>query len=596
MDCGKIALSSVIIFLSVCIAFAEQQVPSRAWQDTPNPIAGRHATQGGEISVFGGQYPQSINYYLDNNSISAELFGAMYESLLGTDPITAEYVPGLAESWSISEDKQTFTFRLDPDARWSDGRPVTAHDVRWTFDALMAPENLTGVHKVALEKFDPPTVVDDRTVRFTATEVHWRNLGAAGGIAVLPKHVFGGQEFNKINFTFPVVSGHYRLGEIKEGVYVKLHRRDDWWRRGRVAMQNIGNFSTLTFRFFSERENAFEAFRKGLIDIYPVYTSRLWVKETHGDRFDRHWIIKQKVHNQKPVGFQGFAVNMRRAPFDDVRVRHALAHLLDRERMNRTIMYGQYFMHRSYYEDLYDAATPCTNPIFGFDKERARALLSEAGWHPDADTGILEKDGQPFVFTFLTRDPSSEKFLAIYGEDLRDVGIRLKIERKDWAAWTKDMDTFSYDMTWASWGAGLFKDPEGMWLSSEADRRGGINITGFKNARVDELIKQQQTLFDVSKRHAICREIDAIVTRECPYILLWNVDYVRLLYWNKFGAPPSVLSKYGGATAAYSYWWYDEDSAADLKDAVQNGLPLPPLPASVNFDAVFGGRDMSEQR
>ena len=95
------------------------------------------------------------------------------------------------ERWSIGDDKQTFTFHIDPKARWSDGKPVTAHDVKWTYEAIMDPKNLTGPHKVALERFEAPVVLDEHTIRFNAKEVHWRNLGAVGGFQILPRHVFG---------------------------------------------------------------------------------------------------------------------------------------------------------------------------------------------------------------------------------------------------------------------------------------------------------------------------------------------------------------------------------------------------------------------
>ncbi|HMO51702.1 MAG TPA: extracellular solute-binding protein [Kiritimatiellia bacterium] len=566
---------------------AETTFPGPEWKDEPSPLASPHAVPGGEVSIYAHQYPQSFNYYLDNNSFNADLFGSLYESLLSIDGITADYAPGLASSWTISDDKRVFTFTIDERAVWSDGTPITAHDVVFTFETIRDPKNLTGPHKVGLDTFDTPEALDDRTVRFTAREVHWRNLGTAGGLLILPKHVMEGKDFNRIQFEFPVVSGPYRIGEISEGRFVKLERRDDWWGRELPRNQNAGNFQTLTYRFFTDTENAFESFRRGLIDVFPVYMARIWVNESTGPRFDQNWIVKQKVYNYNPIGFQGFAMNMRRPPFDDLRVRQALAYLLNREKMNSTIMYNQYFMHRSYFEDLYDQEHPCENPEFPFDKDRARALLEEAGWIANPRTGKLEKDGRPFVITFLTRDPSADKFLAIYGEDLKDVGIELRIDRKDWAAWTKDMDEFNYDMTWAAWGSGLFKDPESMWHSREADRPSGNNITGFRSEAVDGLIEKQKSVFDVRERNAILREIDAIITRDVPYVLLWNINYRRLLYWNKFGTPPQVLSKFGDERSAYALWWYDEDAAADLQEAMAENRGLPARPVEVRFDDAF---------
>ena len=139
----------------------------------------------------------------------------------------------------------------------------------------------------------------------------------------------------------------------------------------------------------------------------------------------------------------------------------------------------------------------------------------------------------------------------------------------------------------AAWSGGLKKDAEPMWYSAEADRKSGQNLSGFKNKQVDDLIEKQRAILDVNERHAICREIDGVLSREVPFVLLWNINYTRLLYWNKFGTPPTVLGKYGDERAAYWYWWYDADSAAELKDAMADGLSLPKKPDTIRFDDIF---------
>jgi microcin C transport system substrate-binding protein len=581
------AILATCLFATLPLLAAET-FPKPAWKDAPSPLASPDAVPGGTLVLFAGQSPKSLNYYLNNSAFSAQIFEALYDSLLGSDPLTADFAPGLANRWTISDDQRVFTMTLDPAAQWSDGRPITAADVKWTFDKLLDPTSLTGPVKVGLETFTntPPRVLDNRTIQFTASEVHWRNLLTLGGIQVLPSHVCSNADFNKLNFEFPVVSGPYRLGGLKENVELRLERRGDWWQRQRLAQRGRLNFQTVVCRFFAEQENAFEAFQKGELDVYPVYMSRLWNQNATGEKFDRHWIVKQRVRNHRPVGFQGFAMNLRRPPFDDLRVRQALAWLLDRDKMNRTMMFNAYFLHRSYYEDLYDQANACTNTVYTFNPEKARALLQAAGWRANPKDGWLEKDGRRLRFTFLTSDGSSEKFLALYSEDLKKVGIELAIERKDHAAWARDMDSFNFDMTWSAWGSSLFKDPEDMWASREADRPSGNNYTGFKDARVDALINQQKAIFDLPARHRICREIDAIVAAQTPYVLLWNLDYTRLLYWNKFGTPPTVLGKFGDERAVLDYWWYDVDSAAELKAAQATGTTLPAKPASVDFDSV----------
>ena len=575
-----------LLCLAQGLAAAELVFPEGEW-NVKSPLASGDAVPGGRL-VLNGVQTKSLNSYLDNFSSTYQIFGMMYETLLDMDPLTSEFAPGLALRWRISDDRMSFTFEIDPAATWSDGRPITAEDVRWTWEKVMDPASDTGSDKLRLGVFDMPEVLDERTVRFRAKEVHWRTLMSAGFFAILPKHAFEGRDFNTINFDFPVVSGPYRLGAFRENVSVTLERRPDWWARGRKTSQGVYNFQTLTYRFFTEQDNAFEALKKGDIDVYAVYTARLWANETKGGRFDQNWIVKQSITNHQPVGFQGFAMNMRRQPFDDPRVRRALAMLLDRETLNSSFMYNAYFLHASYYEDLYTGDFAKDKPAkIPFDPAAALKLLDDAGWKRNARTGNLEKDGKPFVITFLTRDANADRFLAFYSAELKKHGIELKIDRKDFASWMRDMRAFNFDMTWSSYGGGIFRDPEYMWSSAEATRPSGLNVTGFSDPKIDALIERQKTIFDISERNAILREIDATLTAQTPYILLWNISATRLLYWDKFGRPATVLGKFGNESAVPSLWWFDEDLAAELAEAQQNNDPLPARPPDVSFDEMF---------
>lgn len=575
----------LVLLSSLVLVHGLETFPRVSRINEYDPVASRLAEPGGVLREYLGPSPKSLNYLLDNNVMSARVFSSMFESLIEMDSSTLEYDRGLAEKWTISDDKLEFTFWLDPAARWSDGKPVTAEDVVWTYKTIVDPRNMTGPHKLPLERLEVPQVVDGgKAVRFRAKSVHWQNLGAAGGMDILPKHVWEGVDFNKVNFEFPVVSGPYRVKELKEGVSLTLERRRDWWRNDWKSHKNIHNFDQIICLFYEDQGNAFDAFMKGEIDVFQVYTASQWHRLEERPALRKNWIVKQSIYNHSPVGFQGFAMNQRRWLFQDARVRRAMAHLLDRKMMNETMMYGQYFLHRSFWEDLYDSSHPCQNEFIPYDKDAARRLLAEAGWVANPKTGILEKDGKEFRFVFLTRGGSSDKYVTLFASALKDVGIVLTIETKDWSAWAKDMDSFNYDMTWAAWGAGLFKNPESMWSSSEADREGGSNITGFKDARVDALIEKQKSIFSIQERNAICREIDKLIYEQTPYVLLWNINYVRLLYWNKFGVPKTVLGKYDSGHGFSAYWWSDLDAEDELEDARKGQRALPASKSIVRFD------------
>ena len=552
--------------LAMILIAAATGYPAADWKDTPDPVASPRARKGGTVRFNGGQAPKSYNEYVDNNTYTRMTFELMYENLLSTDVETMEFCPSLARRWAVSDDGREFTFVIDERARWSDGRPVSADDVKWTFDAVMDPKSDTGPWKTSLGTFESPEVVDGRTVTIRKrgdTPKSWRDLLHCAFFPILPRHAFEGRAFNSVSLVGMPTSGPYRLERVEEQIECELRRNADWWRAGFPSTQGVCNFDRIVLRYFADHENAFEALKKRRIDVYPVYSARIMSEGTRSDQFARNWILKRGVRNRQPIGFQGFAMNMRRPPFDSLKVRQAMAKLIDRETMNRTMMNSAYFMLKSYYTDLYDEAHPCTNTQWEYDPEGAKKLLAEAGY----------ADG--FKFTFLSRASSEDKFLALFDHALRDCGIEMKIVRKDFAGWMRDMDSFSFDMTWASWGASVFRNPETQWHSAEGRRQGGNNITGLDIPEVDSIIEAEKTMATFAERNDAYRRIDKLITDAVPYVLLWQTDEHRIAYWNKFGAPEQMLGVYGDEDAVLSYWWYDQDRMDELERAVKEGKCLP---------------------
>jgi microcin C transport system substrate-binding protein len=557
-----------------------------AWEGDPNsipslmrgvnPIASPQAKKGGMFRVYSHQYPKSLNYYLEQFSTTAEIFRMMFEPLTGYHPLTLETIPRLAKEWKISPDKKKFTFYLDENAKWSDGNPVVAEDVLFTYKTIMDKKNNTAVFRIGMSRFQEPVVVDSKTIEFTANSIHWNNFDEiASGIFILPKHIMEGKDFNKINDEFPVTSGPYRLAEAKAGRYVKMVRRGDYWQRAYPFNKGRYNFDEVYFKVYTEEAIGLQAMIKGDMDIYPVYKAATWVKEATGEKFDKNWIVRQRIYNQKPIGFQGWAMNIRRDVFKDVRVRKAIAHLVDRKTMIEKLAYNEYEATNSYYPDYYLGEEKKNNPneIIEFDPDKARELLKEAGWIANSK-GILEKDGKELSITILDRDKSTEKYFTIFMESAKNIGIKASIESTDLAGWSARIDKFDFDLTWTAWGGGVFKDPEPMWFSKYADEEGQHNIPGIKNKEVDKLIEQQKDIFDVAKRNEIVKKVDQIIYKEYPYVLLWHLANSRLLYWNRFGMPEKPLGKYNGESFAVDYWWLDPNKNAELEKAISENKEL----------------------
>lgn len=238
-----------------------------------DPVASKEARPCGAITLWGSAMPKSFNMWEDYNSFSAELMGMMFEPLVSLHSTEDKEVGILADSWSVGEDGKTFTFHVDPRAKWSDGKSITAEDVQYYYDVIMDEKNLTPIFKVGLSRFDRPEVVDSLTIKMTAKEIHWGNFWEAAGMLAFPKHAWQGKDFNQIRYDFPVVSGPYIIKTFREDRYVELARRADWWGFKKNWNRGKYNFQKIRYRFMNDQTKALEAFKKQDFNAYAIYTT-----------------------------------------------------------------------------------------------------------------------------------------------------------------------------------------------------------------------------------------------------------------------------------------------------------------------------------
>ena len=538
-----------------------------------DPIASKDARPCGAITLWGSAMPKSFNMWEDYNSFSAELMGMMFEPLVSLHSTEDREVGILADSWSVSEDGKTFTFHVDSRAKWSDGKPVTAEDVQFYYDVIMDEKNLTPIFKVGLSRFDRPEVVDSLTIKMTAKESHWGNFWEAAGMLAFPKHAWAGKDFNQIRYEFPVVSGPYKIKTFREDRYVELARRADWWGFKKNWNRGKYNFEKIRYRFMNDQTKALEAFKKQDINAYAIYTSSIWMKQTDFDAIQKGWAVKQRIFNKEPIGFQGMVINLRKPQFQDVRVRRALNMLLNREAMNEKYMYNQYFLLNSYYPDLWEGNQNPTAPLYKFNPDSARALFAEAGYKVNAQ-GVLEKDGKPFAINFITSQEDL-RHLTLFQEDLKKVGVVATIEQMSQSTLRKRLDDADFDLYWVNWGAGRLRDPEASWISTTALQKGTNNLAGVQDKVVDSLINLQKTEFDLAKRNEILKALDNRLAEIVPYVLMWQCDHHRILYWNRYGTPEKVFDRFNREDAIPVYWWLDPTKSAALDKAMKAGESLP---------------------
>ena len=507
-----------------------------------------------------------------NTLVNSVLGGFVYETLLTMHPTTLEYMPSLATHWQVSPDKMTYRFRINPNARWSDGQPVTAEDVVATWILSMDEGLQAPMERITWSKFEKPVVESKYIVRVKSRQVNWRDfLYFSMSMQIFPAHILkdvdGETYVRDYNFKMLPGTGPYVIHEedINKGNSITIRRRHDYWAE--EHRQNVGsyNFEQIQEIVVRDRNLEFEMFKKGDLDYYYVNDPQMWVEELDFENIQRGLIQKRKIYTHNPNGIQGLAFNMRKIPFDDIRVRKALFHLFNRELMVEKLAYNQYELQHSYYSgSVY--ANP-NNPKILYDPELALKILAEAGWDNRDERGRLVKRGQPLEMELLYRTQFLEKFFTVYQEDLRKVGINLNLRLVTPETLFKLVMQRQFDLVSMAWTGLLFPNPETSYHSSLADVNNTNNITGVKSRRIDEITEAYDEMFNQDERVAAIREIDGIVAGLFPYILRWKVPFQRIVYWNRYGQPVGYLSRTGDYKDLPFLWWIDPEKSQRLDEA-----------------------------
>lgn len=560
-------------------------------------IGDPRAVKGGELITDMGDYPSNFRPAgpQSNTFFNAVAEGLMFESLLSIHPTTLEFIPNLATHWKKSADGLSFSFRINPNARWADGSPVTSEDVLATYDLLMDESLGEPSSRMTYEKFSRPVAESRYIVSVSVTKKNWRNFLYFSGMSIFPAKVLksfkdAGEWVKAYNTKFMMGSGPYegRTEDMVEGKSLSLRRRSGYWGEKSRLSAGLGNFDKLTWIVIGDEAMSFERFKKGELTFFQVGTARRWVKEMTPDEvpeIKRGLIRKVKIFNENPQGFQGIAMNMGRAPYDDLRVRKALTLLLDRRTLLEKLMYNQYLPTRSYFPgSRYENPA---NPRNDYDPRTALALLAEAGWKKRNSAGQLVNDkGEPFNVRILYGGPGLEKHLTLYQESLKQAGVTatLELTRPD-ELWQRVMEK-KYEMAFMSWGSLLFPNPETSWRSTLAKVPNNNNITGLADKRIDALLDAYDALEieQMDERTRILQEIDGILANLYPYVLLWDAPYTRVIHWDCLGYPESGLTRTGDARSVYSLWWWDAEKAKRLEAAKRDpSMTLPPAPATIRF-------------
>ena len=545
-------------------------------------IGDPRAVKGGAFREGMSDFPATLRLVGPNVSVWNQMVhGLVYESLLGLHPTTLEYIPALATHWQMSPDTLNYRFRIDPNARFNDGTPVTSADVVASWKLMVDKSVQDPIRNAMFSKFEEPVAESKYIVRVKSKEPGWVGMYYFSGLAIYPAHVLknvtGATYIREWNDKMLPGTGPYFVtpADVEKGKTVRIRRRPDYWAakyRANIGSANFDEIREITVR---DRNLEFEMAKRGDLDFYMVNRAQMWVEELNFDKIQNGQMQKRKVWNHEPQSLQGVAFNTRRQPYDDLRVRKALRHLFNRELMIQKLTYNEYVPMDSVFPfSIYENPN---NEKMKYDPQKAVELLAEAGWKDRNPQGRLVKNGVPMTLEILYYDRASERFFTIWQEDLRRAGITLNLRYVTPETGFKLLDDQQFDMFSVAYGGGgPFPLPMQFFHSAQADQKASTNITGFKDKHVDELLAQYDRELDVKKRAVILREIDGIVTAQHHWLLEWSAPYQRVVFWSKFGMPEGVFTRIGDYRQAPSLWWFDPEKNRALEEGMRD--PSKKLP------------------
>ncbi len=555
-----------------------------------------NAPRGGELRLVSNQRYSTFDKYNPftiKGSAPAYLANVMFDTLLtGSMDETASAYGLLAEDVAVPADRLSATFRLRPEARFHDGSPVEAADVRHSYDTLVGPF-ASPAYRTLLEEVEGVEVVDARTVRFKFKKPN-RELPLVVGSLPIFSHQWGvengkAKPFDEVVMDIPIGSGPYKIGPVRFGKDITYVRDPGYWARDLGVKRGSGNFDRITVKIYKDNTARLEALKAGEFDMMAFYSAGDWARRVNGKRFDTGELVKRGFPHKQPPGFQSFVLNSRRSALADPRVREALGLALDYEWMNRQMFYGSYPRVRDLFGNTDCAAEgmpsaeekallePWRGKIpdaaFGAMVEppttegpgqslrnnlrRAQQLLQDAGW-TYRDGALRNAQGQAMELEYLDSKEGGVRTVSPWMRNLEKLGVTLKFSSVDFALYLQRLDKFEFDITTINF-PGTHNPGQQLadvFGSKAAKTESSGNYMGVSSPAVDALLTDIVRANTKAELVPACRALDRVIMHSHYLIPQWTLMVHRMVYnaWRlDFKAPMPPYA--GGEDWVMTTWW-----------------------------------------
>jgi microcin C transport system substrate-binding protein len=568
--------------------------------DYVNPEAPR----GGKIVTMGTGGATTFDTF--NGFIlkgdAAQGLELLFDSLMVRAQDEADAMYGLvAESADVAADGMSVTFRLRPEAKFSDGTQVTADDVVNSFTLIK--EKGHPALAMPLRDVVKAEALDATTVKYTFQGTLVRDLPITiAGLPVLSKAYYAAHPFEETSLKPPLGSGPYLLASFNPGTHVTYKRRDDYWAKDLPVNRGRYNFDEIRYDYYRDRNIALEAIKSGGLDLREELTSSDWAKGYDIPAVREGRLIKDTLPDARPSGAQGFFINTRRDKFKDPRVRKALDLAFDFEWSNNKLFNKLYTRTQSFFENsdmkasgmasaeeaallepfkdklpagiLEEPYSPPVTDGSGNNRDnlkQAFELLKASGWTLGPDRIARNAKGESLDVEILFFESGFERIITPYVETLKKVGVNATARRVDPAQYENRTKSFDFDITIQRYALRLSPGVElrSYWGSDAAKTNGSFNLAGIADPVVDALIDKVVAAKSRTELVTATRAIDRVLRASHYWVPHWYKASHNFAYWNKFSRP-SVQAKYD--PGILDTWWYDAAKASALP---AQGAPAP---------------------
>lgn len=566
---------ALLLFLLTSEAFAAHGIST--FGDLKYPKNFQHfdyvnpdAPKGGEVKfgVEGGF--NSLNSFI-LKGIPASGLGYLYDSLTegSEDEISARYAL-IAEDIKLAPDKSWIEFRLNKNARFHDGMPITAEDVVFTFNKLLTEGHPS--YKMLFREVKDVKKINTHLVRFSFKPNHNRDLPLlVASLAVLPKHYYENIDFSKTTLQPPLGSGPYKIKEVKPNRSITFEHVKDYWAQNLPPNRGRYNFDEITYDYYRDNNVLIEGFKSQKYDFRQENVARNWANAYNIEAIKNGEIIKREIKHGLPAPMQTFVLNLRREKFQNRALRQAITYAFDFEWLREHIFYNSYQRTESYFANsefgYKNFSLPKSNGD-GFNRDnliKARQILLDAGYKFSSSGKLIDPNGKKVTVEFLIDQQAFEMIIAPFIKNLRKLGIEAKMRFVEENQYQTRVNNFDFDVITGMFGQATIPGDElfAYFHSSQKDVKGGRNLSGLNDKIIDELVEKISHAKNKNELKILTKKLDQRLLENYYTIPQWHNNTYRILYRDIFGFP-QIQPKY---SLALESWWVKPNTNENTNSA-----------------------------